>query len=130
MAVVDTFLLLQLYLGVCFQGVLCCNGGEGVAADSWCLKATGHISTAHRMQREQTGNGARLQTLKFYPSDLLPTVRLQILKVPSPPLTVPLTGNQLFKYLSQWGIFLIQTTSMAIYEEGHADWAGITNEHV
>jgi hypothetical protein len=49
---------------------------------------------------QQVGCGWQLS--KLTPSDECPPVRLFIPKRSSPPQPAPLTGNQVFKYLSLW----------------------------
>lgn len=53
---------------------------------------------------------AELDILKGHPSDIFPSARLYVLKVPLPPSAVPLAGNGLCKYMSLWGTLFIQTT--------------------
>lgn len=67
-----------------------------------------HISAPHRKQRARAGGGYRFSNPA--PSEVLPPARLYLLKVPSFLPTSPLTGDQVFKYMSLSGTFLIQTT--------------------
>lgn len=51
-----------------------------------------------------------INSSKPAPSDVLPLTRLHLLTVPQLPPKAPQTGDQMFRYMSPWGMFLIQTT--------------------
>lgn len=51
-----------------------------------------------------------INSSKPAPSDVLPLTRLHLLTVPQLPPKAPQTGNQMLRYMSLWGMFLIHTT--------------------
>lgn len=54
-----------------------------------------------------------INSSKPAPSDVLPLTRLQLLAVPQLSHRAPQTGDQMFRYMSPWGMFLIHTTIAA-----------------
>jgi hypothetical protein len=91
-------------------------------------KLTGNIPT-HTQEGERNrgkwgagkGSDKKLETHKVCPSDVLPSARLHLLKVPQPPQTTPPAGDQVFQDHNLCGRFAL---GGAIHKGTHKYWRG------